>query len=70
MECGKSLAQPLQRGKKTWESEQGRWKPVEAGPCASGMSHGLMARLLDREACDDVDFFLNPDPVTDWHSRG
>lgn len=30
MECGKSLAQALQRGKKTWESKQEIWKPVEA----------------------------------------
>jgi len=31
MLCGKSLAQPPQRGKKTWESEQGVWETVEAG---------------------------------------
>ena len=46
IECGKSLAQPLQRGKKTWESEQRLWKPVEIGRCVSGMSHELVARLI------------------------
>jgi hypothetical protein len=29
MECGKSLAQPPQRGKKTWESKQGQYGPAE-----------------------------------------
>ena len=46
MGCGESLAQPPQRGKKTWESEQGLWKPVEAGQCVSGISKGLVARLI------------------------
>ena len=31
IECGESLAQPPQRGKKTWESEQGLRETVEAG---------------------------------------
>ena len=29
MESGEILAQAPQRGKKTWESEQGLWKPVK-----------------------------------------
>ena len=28
MRCGESLAQPPQRGKKTWESEQELWGPA------------------------------------------
>ena len=70
MECGKSLAQALQRGKKTWENGRGLWKPVEVGPCVSGMSDGLIARLLSREACDDIDFFVSRNPVMAWHSCG
>ena len=46
MGCGESLAQPPQRGKKTWESEQGLWKSVEIGRCVSGTSHELVARLI------------------------
>ena len=46
MECGKILAQPPQRGKKTWESGQGLRKPVEIGRCVSGISQELVARLI------------------------
>jgi hypothetical protein len=31
IQCGESLAQPPQRGKKTWESGQGLSKPVDTG---------------------------------------
>lgn len=70
MGCEKSVAQALQRGKKTWENGRGLWKPVEVGPCVSGMSHGLIARLLSREACDDIDFFVSLNPVMVWYSCG
>jgi hypothetical protein len=46
IQCGESLAQPPQRGKKTWESGQGLSKPVDTGGYVSGMSQGLMARLI------------------------
>ena len=46
IQCGESLAQPPQRGKKTWENGQGLSKPVDTGGYVSGMSQGLMARLI------------------------
>ena len=46
IQYGESLAQPPQRGKKTWESGQGLSKPVDTGGYVSGMSQGLMARLI------------------------
>ena len=46
IQCGESLAQPPQRGKKTWESGQGLSKPVDTGGYVSGISQGLMARLI------------------------
>jgi hypothetical protein len=46
IQCGESLAQPPQRGKKTWESGQGLSKPVAAGGYGSGVLQGLMARLI------------------------
>ena len=29
IECGESVAWPLQRGKKTWENKQGLWRAAE-----------------------------------------
>jgi hypothetical protein len=46
IQCGESLAQPPQRGKKTWESGQGLSKPVNTRGYVSGMSQGLMTRLI------------------------
>ena len=40
MECGKSLAQPPQRGKKTWESEQGLWG-LARHPHTAGTLHEI-----------------------------
>ena len=46
IQCGESLAQPPERGKKTWESGQGLSKPIDAGGYVFGLSQGLMARLI------------------------
>jgi hypothetical protein len=59
MECGKSLAQPLQRGKKTWESEQEIWKPVERmlprqGDNIKGKRMARIPNRLWRTVCDRV----------------
>jgi hypothetical protein len=65
MECGKSLAQPPQRGKKTWESEQGRRSRQD--DVSAAFHTERWSGWLGREACDNLDFVMIPDLA--WHWR-